>query len=237
LLCIAIVFLLHSAVTIWNDLCDHEVDAKNDRPFIADIRGTQLHRHIVVATVTIMLFSVGLSLLVSWSATGIVVAALIASWLYNARPYSGSRRPIASILLLSGTSSFVPFVLGYLLGGGLREAILLGVAWWLMRISLSLLKDYKDASGDATTGKRTFLLAYGSSQVRRYSAVTFGIGALALVGLLVVVLASLAVIVFAAYRYAVLAPADYSQMHRHFVQLANYQLILEAGLITWLWYS
>jgi hypothetical protein len=51
------------------------------------------------------------------------------------------------------------------------------------------------------------------------------------------ILATVAIVAFAVYRFVVLAPAGYARMHRQFVRIANYQLVLEAGLLTWIWYS
>jgi 4-hydroxybenzoate polyprenyltransferase len=66
---------------------------------------------------------------------------------------------------------FVPVAMGLSLGRGPVPATawLLAGSWALGRLSLSLLKDYKDAPGDAAAGKKTFLLVYGGSWVAKAS--------------------------------------------------------------------
>jgi 4-hydroxybenzoate polyprenyltransferase len=163
--------LVHSAITIWNDLEDQAVDELNGIHDLATYRRLGWYRYVVMA---VWLMVVAAALLALWLPYAIAVWLAVVGamgWIYNARPVQASRRPVASMAILALCYGFVPVAIGISLGPGTVPAAawLLAAGWTAGRLSLSLLKDYKDARGDAAAAKKTFLLVYGGRWVARSS--------------------------------------------------------------------
>lgn len=160
---------LHSIVTIWNDLEDEAVDRKNGRHDIDWLRGRGKLWAVWMAMVILAggAFA-GLLLLPLYVFLAAAIFVFL-SWIYNAKPIQASRRPIASMLVMWATLGVVPVGMGVLLGQPSILAMAFVASWSLLRLSLSFLKDFKDAHGDAQSHKRTFLLVYGRTAVLRAS--------------------------------------------------------------------
>jgi 4-hydroxybenzoate polyprenyltransferase len=160
--------LVHGAVTMWNDVEDIEIDRRNKvtsslttgRVSIATVRKWIVGQLFVAAL---------LCLVLPWESAVLLVVCVALGWVYNASPLRLSRRPIASIAILALSYGILPLLIGAGLVGWTLESLYLSLAWGVSRVSLSLLKDYKDAVGDAQSNKRTFLLVFGHRAVRLWS--------------------------------------------------------------------
>jgi 4-hydroxybenzoate polyprenyltransferase len=176
-----------------------------------------------------------------------LVALVVCGWIYNAAPLRLSRRPVASIVVLFLAYGILPFCIGVGLGNvnghGLLPFILLGSGWGLLRASLSLLKDYKDAAGDAAFGKRTFLLRYGATKVWQYSIGLCATGfvlvivAVWLLGVSIAGLAALAAVAgWLLYERTALIGKNksYLELNQTFHKCLHYQLIFDSLVLVWL---
>jgi len=93
-----------------------------------------------------------------------VLLTIIIVWSYNKPPLLLSRKPIGSIVILALMYSTIPLYYGYYSGWGQIAnyyLFYLILAWFFVRISISILKDYKDARGDKIYNKKTFYLTFG----------------------------------------------------------------------------
>ncbi len=160
-----IILLLHSAVTIQNDIQDIEIDKTNNRKTIF-INGTVNKFSLE----NIVLLLISLTLLIGLASPNhrlsflFIGLLILFSWMYNMPPFYFSRRPLLSILAMGVCYGALPVVYGYTTGGGRSVVVILGLGliWLTVRISSSIMKDYKDAAGDRKHGKHTFYLEYGS---------------------------------------------------------------------------
>jgi 4-hydroxybenzoate polyprenyltransferase len=107
-----------------------------------------------------------------------IVSLLLLGSAYNAPPLLLSRRPIASIVLLGAYYTTLPLLFGVLMGGGKLGSgfVVLCLSLTLQKVSVSLLKDYKDEAGDRQYGKQTFLIVYGRHAVAWSSIITGLVG-------------------------------------------------------------
>ncbi|HSW37778.1 MAG TPA: UbiA family prenyltransferase [Candidatus Saccharimonadales bacterium] len=159
-----VVALLHSAFTMQNDLYDMDVDKANKRqtPLMNGLIPVASLRQVIIN-----LFFV--SLVISWFSSNklycliFVLAYAGIAWAYNSRPFSGSRRPIISILLLGLFYTLLPLSFGLALGNNNPTTgfVVFCLLMTVIRFSISILKDFKDATGDRKHRKRTFYLAFG----------------------------------------------------------------------------
>lgn len=241
-LLVAVVVILNSVAMIWNDIEDRRVDADNGRPELIKASSAVLHRLKIYVVIL-----AGLSLLLAWLANPVSLFVAIATlgviWLYNSKPIQASRRPVLSIVVLSGAGAFLPYLFGLSLGTTEVYMLAAGAFWWLGRISLSVLKDYKDARGDARHQKKTFLLCYGARKVAAVSAVCALIGytgflaiaypASSAVWMLPILMGSIGLLVYMR-RALFAANATYGQLDQKFRHIAQYQLLLDAGVVLWL---
>lgn len=173
---ILIIVFLHSSLTIENDIQDIKIDKMNKRKSVItdDELSTKSARIIVLLLILLALVAIviepSLKLFVLWS------SILFLGWVYNNKPLQLSRKPIPSIVVLALFYSFIPLVIGFKFNesevsiGFLLFAVFLS----LQRFSISMLKDYKDISGDTKYNKRTFLSKYGYETVANIS-VLFGL--------------------------------------------------------------
>jgi 4-hydroxybenzoate polyprenyltransferase len=182
-LTLLVLVLAHTVVTIWNDIADEVGDLHNGITRIGDVRKSGVYNVLCL----LIGISVGIIILVlvflPTTTKILAFISLLLGWMYNERPIQASHRPVPSIVLLSLAYGAVPFLLGASLGHIGWPVIFLATGWTIGRGSLSLLKDYKDAKGDAAAEKRTFLLVHGGTLTAKLS---FG---LALLGFLLCVIA------------------------------------------------
>jgi 4-hydroxybenzoate polyprenyltransferase len=170
---LVLVILLHSVSTMQNDLQDMDVDLANKRvtPLTTKAVDPQSLRFVILQTVF-------LSLVLAWFCTHKLYALvysliyLFFSWLYDNPPFFGSRRPLASIALLGPLYALFPAFFGILLSGNSVDArfIYFALLLTLNRLSISILKDFKDSKGDREVGKRTFYLTFGRKPVVLFSS-------------------------------------------------------------------
>src|SRR6266550_1794781 len=174
---LAILLLVHSMVTVQNDVEDLEIDRSNHA------HTALLNQSVSVKNAKAFALGMGgtvicLAIISSSRVIHVVFATalIILSWLYNYKPFRLSQRPIASIFLLGLCYGALPFLYGYLLGGGYIKVsvalLLITSGLFLQRISLSIMKDYKDASGDKLHHKHTFYLTYGKKLTALISSLT-----------------------------------------------------------------
>lgn len=164
-----ILFLVHAVATIGNDIADKEIDKDNQRDLLLTTawRPRQLRQLVIIMSFVALVVSVALLPALT---TILFVCLLFISWGYNVKPLQLSRRPIWSVVILGVCYGFIPFCIGASLDGNITiiEAAI-GCSFAMSRMSLSILKDYKDAHGDALHHKKTFLLVYGRTMVWRLS--------------------------------------------------------------------
>lgn len=172
-----VVLLVHSFATIDNDLSDMDVDRANHRTSV--LLGGEMRQSWIRLYA---LGCVGLAVIVAIASpqvrTSLVSLGLllVLSIAYNHRPVKASRRPMRSIIVLGLVYGAVPMSYGYASGGGrpVWWIAVLVAAWFCMRSSISVLKDFADARGDKAHGKRTFYVVYGKRAVVAVS-LTLGI--------------------------------------------------------------
>lgn len=238
----AVVVILNSVAMIWNDIEDKEIDADNGRPELAKSSVGAL-RHLKTRVIVLIVVSLLLAGLVNIVALLLAITTVGVIWIYNSKPVQASRRPILSIVVLSGAGAFIPYLFGLSLGGIEAHTFVAGICWWLGRISLSVLKDYKDARGDARHHKKTFLLRYGAHKVALISTLSLCIGYAAFLymvypmgssawGLLLLIIA---IGIFCYMRRPLFAQnASYFQLDGTFRTIAQSQLLLDVGVVLWL---
>lgn len=238
-------FLLHSAVTIWNDIEDRQIDKLNgvDTLLTRSTTWLQPARWVVAGLVA---GSFVCCLLLPFAAAAWLVGFFILSWAYNTQPLRLSLRPLSSIVVLGLCYGFVPIMLGASSAGQITsQIILLAVFWSIGRVSLSILKDYKDAVGDAKSSKKTFLLVYGNRTVRLIS-LAFGVIAFLQVARItypfvassskewfyVSILPALVGLVY--LRLQLFRKRSYKQLNEIFRKCLEWQLICDGIIVAWL---
>ncbi len=164
----AVIYFIHTAQTIRNDIVDLETDRINapNRPLPS---GRVSLANAQMFEFGFLLLAIALSLFTGPILFVGVVFFYCIGWLYNEPPYLGSHRPLASIILLVIYFVVVPFTLGIFLSGGAFQtvSILTLLGFSLSRAAVSLFKDFKDTKGDKVVGKKTFLLTYGAEVTTR----------------------------------------------------------------------
>ncbi len=235
---LALFVVIHSLVTIWNDIEDKYVDSLNKRSIVATLQ-SQGRRHditalimILVALGAILCFFVPFSVFLWCLVFGCV------GWLYNARPVQASRKPIMSMIMMWLGYGVIPFALGASFGEIHGTVYMLGFGWSLSRLSLSLLKDFKDAIADAKAHKRTFLLVYGKTLVVRLSLSFLIIG----ISLMIVAISTdiewyelISVVIFASFllkaRSVLLKEQTYYGLNQVFHRCLRYQLVFDGFVL------
>lgn len=159
-----LILLVHSVATIQNDIEDFEIDKinaplkplQNNRITLNEAKKLQY----ILATCAI-----GLSLILLPTHFIFVVSMLLVSWVYNKQPFLLSRQPVSSLIILGLAYSLVPMLYGFILSENKieRPFILTITLWFFLRISISIMKDFKDAKGDRLFNKKTFYLTFGKS--------------------------------------------------------------------------
>lgn len=176
--------LLHSGVTVANDVVDSVVDRDNqvDTPLTTGSEAERRRFHYTAwalkgAALVVSLLALPLSTTMIIAAIGLIGVA------YNYPPLQLSRRPLGSIIALGLSYGLLPILAGVSLldASASPLAWLIGGFYFLARIALSLLKDFKDVTGDAKHHKQTFLLRFGAPTTLRTSHTLAATGLLGLI--------------------------------------------------------
>jgi 4-hydroxybenzoate polyprenyltransferase len=230
--------IVHSLVTIWNDIEDKDVDHLNGRSTITELYSNGRKHDVTVLMVVLITLSIALSIFAPSSVVLWCLAFVLVGWLYNARPIQASRRPIASMLMMWLGYGVVPFALGASFGEMSIGVAVLGLGWSLSRVSLSLLKDFKDATGDAKANKRTFLLVYGKSTVVRISLFLAVVGLGSVIIVLSFWVAWYEAVVLAIFAWLLVKERTlltkeqtYRGLNRIFHQCLRYQLVFDGAVL------
>lgn len=236
--------LVHGAVTMWNDVEDIEIDRRNN--VSSPLTTGRLSIPTTWKWVAGQFFVAALLCLVlPWEAATLLMVCAALGWAYNASPLRLSRRPIASIVILAFSYGIFPLLVGAGLIGWTLEGLLLSLAWGVSRVSLSLLKDYKDAIGDAQSDKRTFLLVFGHRTVRLWSVALALLSNMAVIAIManhvhdwallsyggLVILLGAAV---AVWRLRLFMFDTYGQLNDVFHQSLWLQLVFDGVCLVWL---
>jgi len=239
------ILLLHSAVTIWNDLSDQVVDKHNNVKTVLTTGyiTERMLKYIVLglAVAGIVLCALFLPLV------SVMLAALtiIVGWQYSARPFKASHRPIGSMVFLAISYGAVPLLLGASLGKIDAIVWLFAIAWSFARVSLSLMKDYKDAVGDVKVKKKTFLLRFGHRRVVATSVVCLVVGYGAVIALTTQVVSPaywiyligagvLCIALFVIERVRLWKASSYQSQHDLFRESLYIHLGVDGALTLWL---
>jgi 4-hydroxybenzoate polyprenyltransferase len=172
--------------TIQNDLIDVEIDAINS-PEKSLVNGAIKAKEASLLAQLLLVLMLALSLYHAPRHILQVMSMLVLIWSYNMPPLLFSRKPIASIIILSLLYAVFPLVYGFLISDSARFPtvyIVLIVFWFLIRISVAVLKDFKDEVGDKKYGKRTFFLTYGYAKTIWLSTVSYLLGGIGILGIL-----------------------------------------------------
>ncbi len=241
LLTVGLFAILHSVVTIWNDFEDEDGDRLNGIQRLALVRKTANYQRYIRWMQSLVIISVLVGLVVGWRTVLLLLLYVFMGWLYNSEPARLSKRPLGSMMIMFLGYGLLPFALGASLGVWSWQVAVLGVGWSCTRLSLSLLKDYKDAPGDAKSAKKTFLLVYGGRAVAWLSIVLLGTGLLSV--LLVAssrstsfAMVFLIVVAFWLFgeRLQLLKRHEYAGLHAVFKLGLRYQLAFDTLVVIWL---
>ena len=238
-------FLLHSAMTIWNDLNDQAVDRRNN---VKTVLTQGYISEKSLQYIVLSLSSVGILLCIFFLppiSALLAVLIVLFGWQYSAKPLRASHHPVGSMVFLALTYGAAPLLLGATLGQFHQNVWLFAGAWSLARVSLSLLKDYKDAVGDAKEHKKTFLLRFGHKRVVAVSVICalLGYGGVLMLttqfvypeyrlGLVGLGIALIGVLIFE--RIRLLAASTYQAQHDLFREIGYIQLGIDGALTAWL---
>ena len=185
-----ILLALHSLATVQNDIADVEIDRANKRRSVLQTNSLTISNakfFVQVLALTALVFALlsphrRLHLM---AITGLLVIA----WLYNISPIRASKRPILSIAVMGLSYVVLPFIYGYFVANGRVSTnyfFVFVLLWFLVRVSTSILKDFKDAVGDKIFKKETFYLHFGRLTTAWTSIIA---SVVAYIGLLAVLLA------------------------------------------------
>lgn len=237
-LSIVVFVLLHSAVTIWNDIEDEQIDVLNGRRDVVTIRKAgQLNWLWVAVVVLFVLAGIGIFFLPIPTAV-LFGIFFVLGWMYNTKPLQLSRHPWGSIVTMWLTYGVLPFGIGLSFGKPGLSALLLGFGWSLSRLSLSFMKDFKDATGDARSDKKTFLLVYGKTVTTRWSYVLAIIGLTTVAVMTSIILKPivlLPLLILATWllfeRAKLFRTATYKGLHHLFYEQTRYQLFFDGFVV------
>lgn len=234
--------LLHSLVTIWNDIRDEAGDRLNGITRLSSLRSRGGLLTLYVCLVISSLAALSFTLVLPAAVSELLGLFVLLGWLYNDRPVQASHRPVLSLVILALSYGLVPFLLGTGLSGLNWKVIMLAVGWTCVRASLSVLKDYKDAPGDAASGKKTFLLVYGHSRVARTSLVLAAVGYLLCIAATELlngsVFAGETLMIVAVWlvleRAKLFKLTEYAPLNQLFHSLLTYEIVFDGLVIAWL---
>ena len=153
------------AATALNDLADEEIDKVNHprdagRPLV---EGTATRREVLVLHVVASIAALAAAAPLGPRAVGLIVAALVLSQVYSARPVRLAYRVAGAPLALGIAYVAVPFALGIVAARGslAHTWSRLAAGLFLLFCARIVLKDFRDREGDARYGKPTILLRFG----------------------------------------------------------------------------
>jgi 4-hydroxybenzoate polyprenyltransferase len=182
---ITIMFLFAFA-TIQNDIEDINID-KINAPNKAISSGKLDLKEASIVNTIILVIILLLGLYNFPHNLFFIISALSLTWLYNKPPFYLSRKPFSSMFVMAVMYSSLPFWYGYSLYYSFtftNYLLYLILFWFLIRISVSILKDFKDVEGDKLYNKRTFYLAFGEKYTALVSIITFCLGSTGIMYLL-----------------------------------------------------
>ena len=145
-----------------NDLADEQIDRVNlpsarGRPLVS---GHATRRELGVVAAVAAVVALGVAAAVGWPVVLVVAAGLAINAAYSLRPFRVSRRGVLAPLTVAAGFVVVPYLIGVLSVTRSPEpaelALLPGL--YVAFVGRILLKDFRDAAGDAMFGKWTFLL-------------------------------------------------------------------------------
>lgn len=170
--------LLLFYANLQNDLIDYEIDRFGNRstPLIAGQLSKQTVALAAYGSLAIAVILAGATrhpVLIG----GVIMCAILYT-AYNLPPVRLAARPVLSIISLGILYGGLPCIVGFLvvdrsLSPGI---ILLSTGLFVHRVSISILKDYKDYQADKRYDKRTFLQRYGFAGTRTTSLVAALLG-------------------------------------------------------------
>lgn len=170
------------AATSLNDVADVELDRVNlaghsGRPLVTGeaTRAQLLALHLAASVAALALgFAAG-----SWPGLAIVAGVVALDAAYSLRPLRLSYRAHLAPPSLALGYAVAPFALGLAAARAApsRSDLLVASGLWLLLVGRLLLKDLRDAEGDARGGKTTFLLRHGKGATIRASAALLLAGA------------------------------------------------------------
>ncbi len=236
--------LIHSSFTILNDFVDRDIDIDNKVESAITTKTSAYRHRLLLITIGMVILSCACLMFVSTNALWLILAEILLSTAYNMHPLRFSVRPIASIITLGVTYSLIPFLLGVVAAGGTISwnILLLASCWAFVRMSISILKDFKDKIGDKKHNKRTFLLVFGDRLTRRTSSVLSLVGIVGIAFFLypfiteslqmLYILVSVAVIgVFLKERLAILSTNTPKMSFEYFLRT---QLLYDIYFMVWI---
>lgn len=170
--------LLNFFATLQNDIADKNIDIDAGRKNIflsGSVSPNQLKN--IAYGLALLAFAFPLIL----TDRHFVLLLLIYSCLivaYNLPPLQLSRRPFSSIILLALVFSTLPLLLGFYIASGHinSQLVTLTIGSFLIRFSISMLKDFEDYGADKKHNKNTFLVAFGPFAVKTISILFSFIG-------------------------------------------------------------
>lgn len=180
-----VIILGFTFATVQNDIEDRQIDVVNspEKPLVSGDITIEEARTLMYVTALLLLclslYHVPLHVLP-------VLSLFFFIWVYNKPPFQLSHHPLGSILLLAFLYSAFPLVYSNILvGGKISEKLLVPIGLWiLVRVSVAILKDFKDLAGDRAFNKRTFYLTFGYLKTVWISLICFTIGGVGILLLL-----------------------------------------------------
>ena len=171
--------LVFAATT--NDLSDEAIDRINlagdrRRPLVVGT-GTRFELKVMAGVAAGVALSVAATL--GWWPLAIATGGLALSACYSLRPVRVADRGVVAPLFLPACYVAVPYLVGALsVRPGLSgRQVLLLVGLYLGFVGRIVLKDFRDATGDALFGKRTFLVRHGRRAAVGFAAAFWASGA------------------------------------------------------------
>jgi 4-hydroxybenzoate polyprenyltransferase len=158
-------FASYLVATCLNDIFDVEIDRINhphagDRPLVSG-DATPRELYTLASLAAILALSAGVA--VGIAGAGLAAASLLLNLAYSVPPARLCARPLAAPVLLAIAYVVLPFGMGLAAAGLAPDSFDARVvaSFGVLLMGRMLLKDFRDRRGDATFGKRTFLIAYG----------------------------------------------------------------------------
>jgi 4-hydroxybenzoate polyprenyltransferase len=171
-----------------NDLADEEIDRVNlptarGRPLISGHAG---RRELWVVALVSGAVAFGVATVIGWMLAAVVAAGLAINVAYSFRPLRLSQRGVLASLVLSTAFVVVPYLIGVfsVTADVSRADLAILPGLYLAFTGRILLKDFRDAAGDALFGKWTFLLRHGRATTCWVAAVCWAVGVAAIVAAL-----------------------------------------------------